>query len=111
MDNITIDYPEYSYGDYQCLTWKIVQRYLHTEQPQIRILLEISPNSCSESSGQNFVATNSWLLGLTIVCAFGSMLAELQYIFEVSKIINKLRESFDKNDKDGGETSMGETKA
>lgn len=110
MDGIQVKYAEYSYGDYQCLEWKVVQRYLHTEQPQIRITLEMNPSTCSPEGGSSFVAKNSWLLGLTIICAFASMLAELQYIIEVSKIITKLRESFDKKDK-GGDPMMGESKA
>jgi hypothetical protein len=48
---------------------------------------------CTESIG---ISYNAWILILTTLCAFASLVIELQLIIETVKIINKLKDSFSK---------------
>lgn len=104
MDRIQIHYPQFTHGEYNCLEWNVTQRFMHTEQPQIRIGLEMNPKACTSAHGQldqsrvDFVAKNSWLLCLTIVLALISMVIEIQYIIETTKVINRLKEQFERVD-------------
>ena len=92
LSNITINYPSFTRGDYQCLQWTVIIRFFHTEQPQIRIQLDMLPEACAKNDEISF----SWLNVFTIFFATISFLLELFYVLETLKILRKLKHVFDK---------------
>ena len=73
-NKIKIQYPPYTNGDYSCLTWNLTQIYHHTEQPQVRVSLEMEPEACEQNDE---ISDYTWLLSLTIFFALCSFVLEL----------------------------------
>jgi hypothetical protein len=56
------------------------------------------PKACSTDGESQMISQYYWLNIITIVCAFASLILESMQIMETFKILNKLKNVFEKKD-------------
>lgn len=95
--DITINYPRFANKDVDCYEWNVTQRFRHDEQPQVKVSLYMHPQAC-RVDGDPKISQYYWINIITILCAFASLFLESMQILETFKIINKLRNVFEKKD-------------
>lgn len=76
---IIVEFPADSQRDVTCYAWNVNQRFYHMESGQIRVELDMTPNTCDSFSGPS---TYWWLNSMVVVLALLSFLLELHHILE-----------------------------